>query len=85
MRSGFPLKTIGETFHQFLSVKITPVSVDLRPKSYAAEVDLPSHAYAAEWLHLLMHIQPSEYDSHAYAAEVTARPQAYGAEVPLRA
>ena len=48
MRSEFSLKTIGETFHQFLSVKSAPISVDLRPKSYAAEVDLPSHAYATE-------------------------------------
>ena len=42
----------------------------LRPNAYAAEVDLPSHAYAAERIYPLMHMQPSDYDSHAYGAEV---------------
>ncbi len=85
VRSEFSLKTIGEFFHQFLSVKSAPISVDLRPNAYAAEVDLPSHAYAAERIYPLMHMQPSDYDSHAYGAEVPLRPKLHSAEVNLRA
>ena len=35
-------------------------------------------------IYLLMHMQPSEYDSHAYGAEVNARPKLHSADVPLR-